>query len=503
MQPAKKTFDFIVVGSGISGLNTALILSSYGKVLVVTKMKINDSSTNLAQGGIAAVLTKEDSHASHIQDTIAAGYLHNNKTAVDFLVKGGTQAVATLEKLGVSFDKHASGELISSYEAAHSSPRIVHATDFTGREIEKILIAHILKNKKITVRENTTAVDLIIKDKQCYGIQVLKNNRLINLFSRAVVLATGGVGQLYQWTTNPTVATGDGIAIAYRAGAKLTDMEFIQFHPTALAENNSPLLLLSEALRGEGAILLNSNHERFMPNYHLQKELAPRDVIARAIFQEQKNGQVFLDLTHIKKTFILKRFPNIFKALKKRGFDITKQLIPVTPAAHFLCGGIATDLYGKTSIKNLFAFGETAATGVHGANRLASNSLLEGMVFPNQIRSCVDELPKNPRVIKMKSNNPFPNPQSLFPEEVKTEIRSIMWQHVGMIRTRKGLAIARKKLKNLQEEIKKINGVNAQCLETKNMITVALLIIKAAQQRNKSLGTHFIKNPRDNLLQYT
>ena len=528
----ESSFDFIVIGSGIAGLNTALILSSYGKVLIVTKKKLNDSSTNLAQGGIAAVLKKGDSDASHIRDTLNAGYHHNKKSAVKLLVKNGAQAVETLSKLGVKFDKHDTGELISSYEAAHSSARIVHATDFTGREFEKILIANVLKKKNIEIWENTAAIDLIVKQpsdipsplkgtdersegvrllakrgkgqdedekqpkyKQCYGIQVLKNKRIENIFSRAVVLATGGIGQLYQWTTNPPVATGDGIAIAYRAGAKLKDLEFIQFHPTALAEATSPLLLLSEALRGEGAILTNAKHERFMQKYHPKAELAPRDVVSRAIFQEQKKGQIFLDISHLKRAFILKRFPNSTRELKKRGFDLTKEQIPVTPAAHFLCGGIATDLYGRTSIKNLFAYGETAATGVHGANRLASNSLLEGMVFPEQIKQCIDELPKkilvpSPYYLVPKK---IPSPYHLVPKTIRTEVRQIMWQYVGIIRNKRGLETAYKKLKKLQKEIEKFDRVNSELLETHNMLTVALLITKAAQKRKKSLGTHFIK----------
>ncbi len=486
----EKTFDFIVVGSGIAGLNSALILSAYGKVLIVTKKKLHDSSTNLAQGGIAAALKKEDSLSSHIKDTLNAGYNHNKKSAVEQLVKGGVQAVETLANLGVNFDKNKTGELISSYEAAHSSPRIVHATDFTGQEIEKILIANVLKNNNIEVWENTPAVDLIVKNKYCFGVEIIKNNSIVNLYSRAVILATGGVGQLYQWTTNPEVATGDGIAIAYRAGARVKDLEFIQFHPTALQENSSPLLLLSEALRGEGAILLNSNHQRFMPKYHSLNELAPRDVVARAIFQEQKKGQVFLDISHLEKAFILKRFPNISREVKKRGYDLTKQPIPVTPAAHFLCGGIQTDIYGRTSIKNLFAYGETAATGVHGANRLASNSLLEGMVFSEQIKKCIMDLPKISQTI---SHTSTPLSSRTFPI-INPKIRQIMWQYVGIVRTQKGISLAAKKLENLQKQIEKIDGVNASLSKTKSMLTVALLITKAAQKRKKSLGTHFIKN---------
>jgi L-aspartate oxidase len=491
----EKTFDFIVVGSGISGLNSALTLSEFGKVLIVTKKKLSDSSTNLAQGGIAAVMKRDDSLASHHDDTLAAGYNHNDKKAVDLLVKNGQKAIKQLEKLGVQFDRQKNGDFVSSYEAAHSYPRILHASDFTGQEIEKTLIAAVLKKKTIEIWEDTAAVDLIIKNKQCYGLQVLKKQTFINLYSRAVILATGGVGQLYQWTTNPTVATGDGIALAYRAGAKMKDLEFVQFHPTALAENASPLLLLSEALRGEGAVLLNDKHERFMQKYHPKAELAPRDIVSRAILHEQQNRKVFLDISHKGKNFILKRFPNITRELKLRGFDLTRQPIPVTPAAHFLCGGIATDIYGRTSIKNLFAYGEVAATGVHGANRLASNSLLEGIVFSNQIKHCINELPQKPYVIAKPQKNLVPSPQSLISnDEVKKQLREIMWQYVGIIRTPVGLAIAQNELEKMQN-----NQLDNQ---TKNMLTVALLITKAAQQRKKSLGTHYINKSKTNLLQY-
>jgi len=489
---AAKSVDFVVVGSGIAGLNTALTLAPFGKVLIITKNKPHISSTALAQGGIAAVIKKDDSLTSHKNDTLAAGYQHNKKTAVNVLVKGGKNAVEKLEQLGVLFDREENGDYVSSFEAAHSYPRILHATDFTGREIENALLKTINKQPAIEMWEDTMAVDLIVKDNQCFGLQVLKNNSIINLYSRAVILATGGIGQLYQWTTNPVVSTGDGIAIAYSVGAKLTDLEFIQFHPTALKENESPLLLLSEALRGEGALLINSNHERFMKKIHPMAELAPRDVVARAIFSQQKNGEVFLDISHKKRTFLQKRFPNLLRELQKRGYDLTSQPIPVTPAVHFLCGGITTDTYGRTSLKNLFAYGEVAATGVHGANRLASNSLLEGMAFSKRIKYCIDELPKNPRVINVNKKTLVPSPYHLVPEKIKTRIRSIMWHYVGIVRNVKGLKTAEKELKELQSELGKQNGINASILETHNMLTVGLLVIKAAQKRKKSLGTHYI-----------
>jgi L-aspartate oxidase len=485
----KNVYDFIVVGSGIAGLHTALTLAPYGRVLIITKKQLNASSTSHAQGGIAAVIKEDDTLHAHINDTVTAGYNHNKKEAVDFLVKGGAPAISKLTQLGVRFDKYQNGDYITSFEAAHSYPRILHATDFTGREIEKALIANVLKKSTIEVWENTTAIDLIIKDNQCYGIQVLKDEKILNIFARAVILATGGAGQLYQWTTNPSVSTGDGIAIAWRAGAKVADLEFMQFHPTALKENASPLLLLSEALRGEGAILLNSKGERFMRSIHPRAELAPRDIVARAIFHQQQQGDVYLDISKKKKAFILKRFPNIAYALQKRGYDLTREPIPVTPAAHFMCGGIVTDIYGRTSIRNFFAYGETAATGVHGANRLASNSLLEGIVFSNQIQYCIDELPKFPQVI---SFSPASYTSHTFPT-INSQIRTIMWQYAGIVRTRQGLATAGKKLRLLQYELDQIKGINASLLETTNMLIIGRLIIKAARNRHDSLGTHYMQ----------
>ncbi len=475
--------DFVVIGSGIAGLNAALTLAPYGKVLIITKKKITDSSTSFAQGGIAAVTNQKDSFDSHLQDTLKAGNFHNKKNAVTFLVAHGPKAIEQLVRVGVPFDKS------TSFEAAHSFPRILHATDFTGREIEKALVVAVLKNPSITVWENSYAVDLIVSDNQCFGVQVIKNGSLIPLFSRATVLATGGVGQLYAWTTNPAVATGDGIAMAKRAGAKLADLEFMQFHPTAFKEKASPLLLLSEALRGEGAVLESEKGERFMLKEHPDRELAPRDVVARAIFKKQQEGNVYLDIRHKGEEFLIRRFPNIYRALQKKGYDLTKDRIPVTPAAHFLCGGVVTDTKGKTSIKNLFAYGEVAATGVHGANRLASNSLLEGMVFSSQIASCINALPKKIRVVKV--------PRVSYKKKIKSNnfrklVKEIMWNYVGIERSRKGLQHAIEMLKTLEEKVGKERGINETCIETKNIVQTALLIATAASKRKKSLGTHYV-----------
>lgn len=360
--------QFIVVGSGLAGLTSALTLAKYRQVLLISKAALKDCATNLAQGGIAAVTTAKDSFSSHIRDTLTAGAFHNNKQAMEILIKSAPAAIKWLREQGVKFDKN------PSLEAAHSYRRVLRISDFSGREIEKVLLKKIKQNKNIKVLENCSVRDLLVENKQCFGVRTTKN-----IYSEKVILATGGLGQIFAYTTNPKVATGDGLAMAYRAGCKVVDLEFIQFHPTALKDNSSPLFLLSESLRGEGAYLVNEKGERFI------SELAPRDILARAIVKEQKKGEVYLDISRRGKKFIKKRFPNIYHELKRRGFNLVKEKIPITPAAHYSCGGIKVDSYGRTNIANLFAFGEVACTGVHGANRLASNSLLEAVVFPRRL----------------------------------------------------------------------------------------------------------------------
>lgn len=364
----KEKYQYIIIGSGLAGLTCALTLEKSGSVLLISKAKLIDSATNLAQGGIAAVISPEDSFTSHIQDTLKAGAFHNQKKAVKILVREGPSAIQWLQEQGVVFDKN------PALEAAHSFRRVMRISDFSGREIEKALLKKIKQNKNIKVLENCLVRDLLVENKQCFGVKTTKN-----IYSEKVILATGGLGQIFAYTTNPKVATGDGLAMAYRAGCRLIDLEFVQFHPTALKDKSSPLFLLSESLRGEGAHLVNTKGKRFI------SELAPRDILARAIVKEQGKGEVYLDIRHRGEKFIKKRFPNIYQELKKRGFDLTQERIPITPAAHYSCGGIKVDSYGRTEIKNLFAFGEVACTGVHGANRLASNSLLEAVVFPRRL----------------------------------------------------------------------------------------------------------------------
>ncbi len=501
------SFDFLIIGSGIAGLTTALSLAPHGSVLVVSKGELIGGSTNLAQGGIAAVVQPGDTIASHIHDTLVAGAFHNNKAAVEVLIEQGPLAIAWLESQGVVFDRK-NDTYATSFEAAHAYPRVLHITDLTGRELEKSLLAACKKFPSITLWEQTTAVDLILNKKKCIGASFIKNKKVFPVAAHATILATGGVGQLYEWTTNPVGSTGDGIALAHRVGAKLADLEFVQFHPTALQTNISPLFLISEALRGEGAYLKKvksqkskvkiTDGQRFMHTIDPRGELAPRDVVARAIFNEQQQGYiVFLDMRHKGEKFLQKRFPNIYAGVKKRGFDLASDLVPVTPAAHFMCGGIATDLWGKTSIDNLFAVGETAATGVHGANRLASNSLLEGVVFGRRIARYLKNITTKPfargPLANVDVTSRYSNQNSNQLLKLKKHIKEIMWEKVGIIRTAHNLTRAITELKNINSQLKSYNQISEDLIEVKNMAQTALLIAQAALARKESLGAHYIK----------
>ncbi len=557
--------DFIVIGSGLAGLTSSLILSKFGKVLLVTKGKLSDGATNWAQGGIACVVEKEDSWQKHYKDTLIAGTYHNDKKAVEFLVKNAHQAIDWLEKQGVPFEK-ANGKFKTGREGGHSFRRIIHATDFTGKVIEMTLVANVKKNRNIEIWEDAFAKRLLVEDGKCIGVEVTGPNnhenfaevgkgfsahlpnsphplrgvgsntvgvleklaspqnsyssisrhplQTITCLARATILATGGLGQIYQWTTNPYVATGDGIAMAHRAGAKLKDMEFIQFHPTALKDGKSPLFLLSEALRGEGAWLVKrkalsvkrkEEGERFMGDYDKRMELAPRDIVARAIFNEQQKGyEVYLDIRHKGKKFLKARFPNIYKELERKGFDLAKDLIPVTCAAHYSCGGVEVDLKGRTNIKNLFAFGEVACTGVHGANRLASNSLLESVVFPLRLENYLSDVSSSiysssdpdliGRVEKFRRNSS----RQVYPERsrgtrtIKANLQQLMWEKVGIVRRHKELKDAVRQIIKLEKELEGIGELDIEMLGLRNMILTAKLVTQAALKREKSLGAHFI-----------
>lgn len=480
--------DFIVIGSGVAGLTSALTLADFGKVLLVSKEKLVSGSSRLAQGGIAAVVGEKDSFRSHIEDTITAGAAYNDLPEVRFLVEHGPSAINWLEEQGVKFDRDEQGYLLGQ-EAAHHARRILHITDFTGLSIVEKLAEQVRKNKNIICLENCFLLDFLIENKRCYGSQFLQDNNVINHYSRATILASGGLGQIYQWTTNPSSATGDGIAAAFRAGLKIKDLEFIQFHPTALAYDSSVLFLLSEAIRGEGAYLMNEKGERFVAKYDSRGELAPRDIVARAIYLEQKKTRVFLDIRHKGKAFLQRRFPNIYAYLLNLGFDMAEDLLPVTPAAHYLCGGVVIDIYGRTNIINLFAFGEVSCSGVHGANRLASNSLLESVVFPRQLAGVIDDLPKeveekNFKIPEYKGDIKYPN--------IKKELQKMMWEKVGIVRTSEGMVSALEELEKWDGILQKELRVNREFVELRNMVTAAKLVTKSALARKKSLGAHYL-----------
>ncbi len=492
--------DFLVIGSGISGLNFALNAAQKGKVLIVTKKKIIDAGTNYAQGGIAAVLDKTDNFKEHIKDTLEAGAYHNDKKAVEFMIKNSAPAIHKLMDLGVKFEMEL-GQLKLTKEGGHHKHRIAYVGDYTGKEIETVLVKRVRENKNITIFEDSFALKLIVNKKVCYGAQIIRKKKLENIFAQNTIIATGGIGQLFKHTTNPQISTGDGIALGIEAGCQVKDMEFIQFHPTALDKNLSPLFLMSETLRGEGAILVNSKGEKFMDKIHPLKDLAPRDIVAREIYKQK--GPVYLDITHKKPEFLRKRFPQIYAKLKSIGIDMSKDLIPVTPAAHYICGGVITDLHGRTNVKNLFAFGEVTCTGVHGANRLASNSLLEALVFSNQI---IKKLSKSSDKLDEKfkksiTGETFTKLTTLNSTETKTakklklKIKDLMWHYAGIIRNcekikNEGIP----KLKTIEHKLKNFSAINQEITEATNMVKVALLILEAASKRKTSLGCHFVEN---------
>ena len=487
-----KYFDFIVIGSGISGLSFSLNAAKKGSVLIVTKKEIIESTTNYAQGGIAAAVGKLDDFENHIKDTLEAGAYHNKLSAVKFMVKNGPKYIEELKNIGVPFTQK-SQKLSLTKEGGHSQKRVIYVGDHTGNSIERALVQAVKTSANITIWDNAFAIDLLVKDKTCHGLSVLKNKKIQHIYSSAVIIATGGLGQIYKYTTNPKISTGDGIAMAHRAGAQTKDLEFIQFHPTALNISRKKKFLISEALRGEGAYLRDHKGKRFMQKYSPKKELAARDIVSRAIAIEEENGKVYLDITHKNTEFIKKRFPKIYNKLKKIGIDITKDMIPITPAAHYVCGGVTVNLKGETSIDNLYAFGETACTGVHGANRLASNSLLEAIVFSSEIAKRLNtkpqptKFPEFPSVEKIMCRNTANNLRY-----IRSSIRKIMWENVGLVRTKEGIQKALSKLENIKKK-STFYVCNDMELELKNILDTSILVTKSAFKRDKSLGCHFVR----------
>ncbi|HTD62726.1 MAG TPA: L-aspartate oxidase [Gemmatimonadaceae bacterium] len=477
---------YLVVGSGVAGLHTAWRAADRGEVVVLTKRSLFDSSTSYAQGGIAAAIGAGDSPELHWRDTLAAGAALCDADAVRVLVEEGPARVRELYRAGADFDVKADGKFKLGKEAAHSRRRIVHAHgDQTGAEVARTLAERVRENPRITVIEKARVLDLIVHDGVVYGVRASVAGKAVDIIADATVLATGGCGQVYRYTTNPEVATGDGYAIAHRAGARLADMEFVQFHPTALDTPENPLALISEAVRGDGAILVNADGKRFMTERHRLAELAPRDVVAREIFRERATtGAVFLDARKIGD--FETRFPGIFALCKARGIDPRTDLIPVTPAAHYMMGGVVVDLQGRSTLERLYACGEVSRTGVHGANRLASNSLLEGLVFAERVArdlSTVEPLPGTVPEIA-----PWTVPQLLdrgAAQVAAGRIRDVMWEDAGIARTAKGLRTAVAQLTDIGQRLPE------GATEEANMVDTALLIAGAALLRKESRGGHY------------
>jgi L-aspartate oxidase len=481
---------FLVIGSGVAGLHTAWRASAHGPVTVLTKRTLFDSATAYAQGGIAAALGAGDSPELHREDTLAAGAALCDRAAVQVLVEEGPARVRELQAAGARFDLDPEGDFKLGKEAAHSRHRIVHAQgDQTGAEVARTLVEKVRESPTIDVHETARVLDLLLVDdgtgRQCAGVRVSIAGRPVEIVADATVLATGGCGQIYRYTTNPQVATGDGFAIAHRAGARLADMEFVQFHPTALDTPENPLALVSEAVRGEGAILLNARGQRFMPHRHRLAELAPRDVVAREIFREQQaHGRVFLDATRLGAGFAT-RFPGIYALCRARGIDPTCEPIPVTPAAHYIMGGVVTDLAGRSSLPRLYAVGEVARTGVHGANRLASNSLLEGLVFAERVARDLVQTPEHLPEPPVTDWSVPPLEDRGAAQVAADEIRQIMWDHASIARTAPALRRGLVALQQIGERL------TSGATEERNLLTTATLVAEAALLRKESRGGHF------------
>ena len=492
--PVKET-DVIVIGSGIAGLYTAILASEHHKVLLITKKSLLESNTRYAQGGIAAVTAEDDSPAYHRQDTLLAGAGLCSSAAVDVLVNEGPAGVQELIRLGTMFDVE-NGELALTKEGAHSHRRILHANgDATGYEIVRALSIQVEMLHNIEVWDDHFVIDLVTDQGECHGAIVqLPDGKRIFVRGQATIMCSGGAGQLYRYTTNPEVATADGVAMAYRAGAQIRDMEFIQFHPTALSYPGAPRFLVSEAVRGEGAVLRNIKGERFMHKYHELLELAPRDIVARAIVSEmEETGStfVYLDITHESPEMVKHRFPTIYETCMRYGLDLTSDWIPVSPAAHYMMGGIKTNLYGESSVKRLFACGEVSSTGVHGANRLASNSLSEAVVYGSRIVERIRQLPKRTeRSLDVSFGLGRKDAPSQAMVEKRLKLQKVMVRYAGLRRNRDALLRAAEEL-GRQLPLFQAVLTKREEYEFANMLTASLLVVQGALCREESRGAHY------------
>lgn len=504
-----KHFDYLIIGSGIAGLTFALKVADSGTVAIVTKKSGSDSSTNYAQGGIASVFDPDDSLDKHVEDTMATGCGISRRESVETIVKEGPERVRELFDLGVDFTRtrveNGSETFDLGREGGHTEQRIVHARDYTGMAVEKTLLNRCREHPNICFFQDHYALDFLVDENtgSCTGASVLANvsRKVLHFSAKITLLCTGGIGRIYLHTTNPAIATGDGVAMAYRAGVTLGNLEFMQFHPTSLYRRAERSFLISEAVRGFGGILLNEAGGRFMENYHPGMELAPRDVVARAIDAEMKKTGapcVFLDVTHLNADKIIDRFPQIYGNCMKHNIDITRDRIPVVPAAHYICGGVVTDLHGRTSMNRLYATGEVAMTGVHGANRLASNSLLEAVVFSHRAANTAKDAAT---MIKMTDHVPENNYGNVgYDEEEilithdRIEIQRLMWDYVGIVRSNMRLQRAGERVKIIAEDVEEFyqnTPLTESSVELRNIATVAGLVIRCAQNRRESRGLHY------------
>ena len=519
--------DVLIIGSGVSGLSFALKVARFSRVTLITKKKKADSATNLAQGGVAAVLSVEDSVEAHVTDTLVSGDGLCNEEIVRIVTTEGPARVRELVEFGVRFQKGEHGEEFDlGMEGGHSTRRVAHASDLTGKEIERALLAQIAQHPNIEVLENHLAIDLLIESKalgrerqegdRCLGAYVLNRitGEVETRLAGVTVLCTGGCGKVYLYTTNPDIATGDGVAMAYRAGARVANLEFIQFHPTCFFNREAKNFLISEAVRGEGGVLINQQGEAFMTKYDPRGDLATRDAVARGIDAEMKASGadcVFLDITHKPARFLMERFPNIYQTCKQYGVDLTIKPIPVVPAAHYMCGGVLVDEWGRTSLGNLLAFGETACTGLHGANRLASNSLLEAVVFAHRgalwLQDHIAEVRNLPslRVDDWRTGGAAVLDESVLVKHNWDQVRQLMWNYVGIVRRTKRLELMQNRLTWMLQEIKDHFYdylLTPDLVELRNLAVVAELIVQSASRRKESRGLHYIldypvKNDRD------